>query len=698
MKTKNKITLYNEGLRMVQDKKFTEAIEFFDKSIEVDSKMGDSHHDKAICHMNLRQYESALESVSNAIKIKSKNPNYYFTKGCIYEKLENWNGALISYDEALYLKPNFSKALHNKGNILSLLGNLDDALKLIDESIRLEPKLAEFHYSKGCVLDKLGNLDSAILSYTYAIEYDKNIDSYYFNLANDLLKSKKYQETLKCSKIAIKKFPEERDFYTLQAEAYMGLKKYRNAYKCYNLVIKHSLYTAETYSSKGDCLFFFKKFISAGNCYDEALKIDPKNPNYIFNRAKVFHKLKKYEKAIALYNKAIKNIRDVDNELSEQINLSIEKLKNERKNKISKNTKRKKALIMSESLSSTEKEKEIHLNENLKYRNQLDKNIIFISDEINSNKNQQSDKIIQNTKEILINQSQTIHIIENTFCDCSKNKYLFPDYYTTKVYLTEYDFSDAIVKEIFMKTDKNYEELVLTTLSSITKIKYPNLVICYDFSYTSNNLKMTNEYCKGGSLYDILHGDNKILLSTKQKVKILFDCAKGLYHLHSQKPPIKHQNIHSKNVLIHDAIKDSNSDIFSKISDYGIKNILEKSKNFQMSNILYTAPEYFKEGKYETKSDMFSFGILIWEIFSQKIPFDEIELNQAQILYQLTQNRIRPNLKLLLNDIPGEIIRLMKACWDEDLNIRPDAGYVASSLKNVLNQLNTDINFIFNNF
>ena len=101
----------------------------------------------------------------------------------------------------------------------------------------------------------------------------------------------------------------------------------------------------------------------------------------------------------------------------------------------------------------------------------------------------------------------------------------------------------------------------------------------------------------------------------------------------------------------------------------------------------WTAPEVLRGEKYGVKADIYSFAILMWEVFSQKIPYTELKLNQTQIAIQVVNRKIRPNLNLLLKDTPEEFKQLITNCWDEEPNLRPDAEKICKEIKSYINNL-----------
>ncbi|RHZ83844.1 hypothetical protein Glove_87g84 [Diversispora epigaea] len=179
----------------------------------------------------------------------------------------------------------------------------------------------------------------------------------------------------------------------------------------------------------------------------------------------------------------------------------------------------------------------------------------------------------------------------------------------------------------------------------------------------SNEYTLVLEYANGGTLRDHLKS-NFEKLEWSDKLNLAKQIVKAIEHLHSN--GIIHGDLHSTNILLHDNI--------IKISDFGIARLSTESsidsKNSLVS-IEYSDPIFLKRlGKYsKTKaSDIYSIGILLWEISSGKIPYeskfqDEFDL----IIYVLRGNREDP-----IVGTPQDYINIYQDCWSQDPNQRPN--------------------------
>src|SRR5581483_9290285 len=136
----------------------------------------------------------------------------------------------------------------------------------------------------------------------------------------------------------------------------------------------------------------------------------------------------------------------------------------------------------------------------------------------------------------------------------------------------------------------------------------------------------------------------------------------------------------SANILLQEGI--------TKITDFGLSNTLKQimSTSKGEGNMAYIDPLSFKDKSYKhgKQSDIFSLGVILWEISSGKIPCEGVTTNYEILLYRLNGSRDSP-----FPGTPEQYIDLYSKCWDEDPNRRPSSETVNRLLKLLITSSST---------
>ncbi|GES92285.1 kinase-like domain-containing protein [Rhizophagus clarus] len=158
-----------------------------------------------------------------------------------------------------------------------------------------------------------------------------------------------------------------------------------------------------------------------------------------------------------------------------------------------------------------------------------------------------------------------------------------------------------------------------------------------------------------------------------KKLKILRSIAEGLDHLHDQN--IIHRDLHSGNILC-----ENDDDVI--ISDLGIsKSSMESANDKKRYGIIpYMAPEILKGKDYTTLSDIYSFGMIMWELMTGSLPFEDRTQDNG-LASKICYDGLRPSKT---TNAPKGYIELMEKCWDSDPVKRPNANAINETLYNIL--------------
>lgn len=174
-----------------------------------------------------------------------------------------------------------------------------------------------------------------------------------------------------------------------------------------------------------------------------------------------------------------------------------------------------------------------------------------------------------------------------------------------------------------------------------------------------------------GSLRDVL--DRSLDLKWSLRLKLAKDAAKGMDYLHKRK--IIHRDLKSQNLLV-------DKTWTCKVADFGISTVKE-AKTRTMTCIgtpTYMAPEVLGKAKYSEKADIFSFGILLVEIYTGKVPYTGssfAHLNQAQLMFKICTENARPEI----SNFPEALRELINDCWNMNPKLRPSFAEIVVRLR-----------------
>ena len=170
---------------------------------------------------------------------------------------------------------------------------------------------------------------------------------------------------------------------------------------------------------------------------------------------------------------------------------------------------------------------------------------------------------------------------------------------------------------------------------------------------------IVTDYVPNGSLYDALrHAPRSPRLDGSRKTSIAMGIAAGMASLHQQN--VMHRDLKSLNILL-------DRDLMPKICDFGISRFAEGPEATQnIGSPHWMAPEMFDQNvSYTNKVDVYAFGILLWEMFTEDVPWKQ--LKPVQIGMTVVQGK-RPVIPITC---PHELRDLIQICWHQDPSERP---------------------------
>jgi predicted Ser/Thr protein kinase len=237
-----------------------------------------------------------------------------------------------------------------------------------------------------------------------------------------------------------------------------------------------------------------------------------------------------------------------------------------------------------------------------------------------------------------------------------------------KVYLGEWRGAEVAIKvnNAISDTDGFLAEAKLTLGMS----PHPNLVQTFGVSLDGPSPCIVLEFCGGGSLDTSIF--NGATITDAKRKELALKIAYGLLHLHNNN--IVHRDLAARNILL-------TAEGQPKISDFGMSRIVKddatqgKTKSL-VGPLRWMAPESLKSQAYSVKSDVWSYGILVWEIAAGSEP--HMEEDQLVVIVKIRDSGFTPAIPPNCDPALKEV---MEMCWQLDPNNRPTMEDVVARLR-----------------
>lgn len=207
------------------------------------------------------------------------------------------------------------------------------------------------------------------------------------------------------------------------------------------------------------------------------------------------------------------------------------------------------------------------------------------------------------------------------------------------------------------------------------KIRHKNVVQFIGACTRHPNLCIVTEFMSRGSLYDFLH-KQKGVFKLPFLLKVAIDVSKGMNYLHQNN--IIHRDLKTANLLM-----DENEVV--KVADFGVARVQAQSgvMTAETGTYRWMAPEVIEHKPYDHKADIFSFGIVMWELLTGQLPYSSLTPLQAAV--GVVQKGLRPPIP---NNSHPKLAELLERCWQQDPNHRPDFSEIIEILRQIAKEVN----------
>eukprot|EP00002_Diphylleia_rotans_P014085 TRINITY_DN2741_c0_g1_i1.p1 TRINITY_DN2741_c0_g1~~TRINITY_DN2741_c0_g1_i1.p1 ORF type:complete len:840 (+),score=152.61 TRINITY_DN2741_c0_g1_i1:47-2566(+) len=237
-------------------------------------------------------------------------------------------------------------------------------------------------------------------------------------------------------------------------------------------------------------------------------------------------------------------------------------------------------------------------------------------------------------------------------------------------------------------------QLLSNEIYMLSMIKHPNVLQLHGACTASPHLILVVDLISKGNLSSLIY-DQNLRLTKDLQISILWGVANGIFYLHQRS--IVHRDLRCANILI-------DGDWTPKLCDFGLScqvtdiyvgNPQEKTDSSirkrmhsmyrpSVGALRWMAPEAFQNVKYDLCSDVYSFGMVVWEILHSKPPFDELSPTQAAVAAADGQ---RPSF---LPETCEILQGIASRCWSHESSDRPSIKEVEQLLDRARNPDTTE--------
>ncbi|KAG2500643.1 hypothetical protein HYH03_001410 [Edaphochlamys debaryana] len=205
----------------------------------------------------------------------------------------------------------------------------------------------------------------------------------------------------------------------------------------------------------------------------------------------------------------------------------------------------------------------------------------------------------------------------------------------------------------------------------------------------SYEVRLVLEFCDKGSLKDALDQHAFMqggALNLSAMLETAADIAKAMVHMHAAS--VLHSDLKARNIMLKSGGTGGRG-VVAKVADFGLSTRMEHQETHLSScfqgTLTHMAPEVMLEGRISKAADVYSFGILMWELFCASDPFAGVP--RAHIGHAITKENRRPKFPPFA---PRDYVALASQCWHPDASQRPTFETVLSELTRLREELGGD--------
>ncbi|KAK8834412.1 hypothetical protein M9Y10_013322 [Tritrichomonas musculus] len=227
----------------------------------------------------------------------------------------------------------------------------------------------------------------------------------------------------------------------------------------------------------------------------------------------------------------------------------------------------------------------------------------------------------------------------------------------------------------YHKDSLKYRQSIVHEIEILIHVQHPSIVKFRGYSEKDfegkNNITIIMDYPSNGSLANAIKNPQNLVSMNKYdntaRQIILVGIARGMMHLHRYH--IVNPCLKPDNILLDEFLK-------PYITNFGLSKFFERNHSqdqpTQTKSLIYNAPEVLSKNHYNSRSDVYSFGILMYEVITESKPFPLFQEKNAMTINQFKENVVRNNYRPeFKSPIKKSFQNLIERCWSNDYKKRP---------------------------
>ncbi|XP_048329349.2 probable serine/threonine-protein kinase SIS8 isoform X1 [Ziziphus jujuba] len=249
-----------------------------------------------------------------------------------------------------------------------------------------------------------------------------------------------------------------------------------------------------------------------------------------------------------------------------------------------------------------------------------------------------------------------------------------------EVYRGDWHGTEVAVKR-FLDQDISGESLeeFRSEVWIMKRVRHPNVVLFMGAVTRAPNLSIVTEFLPRGSLYRLLHRPNN-QLDERRRLRMALDAARGMNYLHNCTPVIVHRDLKSPNLLV-----DRNWVV--KVCDFGLSRMKHStflSSRSTAGTAEWMAPEVLRNEPSDEKCDVYSFGVILWELSTMQQPWGG--MNPMQVVGAVGFQHRRLDIP---DDMDPKVADIIRKCWETNPKLRPTFSEIMAALKPLQKPINS---------